>query len=96
MAFIRAVLKEKIVQGYGGKCACCGESEIEFLTVDHVVPVRRKHVAQYGTCGSALYRKLLKEGFPKDNFQLLCFNCNMAKRTSAECPHQRKRLRVVN
>jgi Recombination endonuclease VII len=28
--------REELIQSLGGKCACCGESEIKFLAVDHV------------------------------------------------------------
>ena len=27
--------KERIIEAYGGKCECCGESIFEFLTIDH-------------------------------------------------------------
>src|SRR5881409_2535127 len=75
MKAARKLLKERVVEGYGGRCVCCGETQIEFLTLDHIVPVRRQRTGQNGTCGHSLYQKLLREGFPKDNIQLLCYNC---------------------
>ena len=27
-------LKKQVIIGYGGKCACCGEDQIEFLAID--------------------------------------------------------------
>lgn len=77
----------------GGKmvCACCGENEIEFLTIDHIVPIRRRtRDSRHG--GTALYARLRAAGFPP-GYQVLCFNCNCAKGTNGECPHNR---RVVN
>src|ERR1700686_4807799 len=29
-------LKTEIISNYGGKCECCGEDHIEFLTIDHI------------------------------------------------------------
>lgn len=37
--------------------------------------------------GSALYRHIIEHGFP-DSFQVLCYNCNCAKRNRSWCPHQ--------
>ena len=82
-------VKAEIVAAYGGFCVCCGESELTFLTVDHIVP-KRKAMA----CGSPFYVKLKKEGFPK-GYQILCFNCNAAKRTSPVCPHKMHYLKLV-
>jgi hypothetical protein len=28
--------KQKIIDAYGGKCQCCGESIFEFLSIDHI------------------------------------------------------------
>jgi predicted HNH restriction endonuclease len=30
---------------------------------------------------------LKRQGFPKDEFQLLCSNCNQAKHRYGQCPH---------
>jgi hypothetical protein len=82
--------KLKIIEAYGGKCACCGETIIEFLTIDHVNnngAEERKETKQ-GT-GGKLYRWLIKHNFPKDNYQLLCYNCNCAKGFFGYCPHNK-------
>jgi len=66
---------------YGGnppKCACCGETHIEFLTIDHVYGGGNKHRQIIKSNGSYFYKWLKKNNFPKD-FQVLCANCNMAK-----------------
>lgn len=78
-------LKVEVLSHYGGVCICCGESEVEFLCIDHVNNDGNKHRKEIEM---PIYRWLKKQGFPKDGFQILCFNCNHAKRFGV-CPHQR-------
>ena len=66
---------------YGGnppKCACCGETHIEFLTIDHISGGGRKGQAKKIKRGGE-YHRIIKENFP-DDIQVLCLNCNWAKR----------------
>jgi hypothetical protein len=98
---IRKNLKREMVNAYGGQCACCGESHIEFLTLDHVngdgaeerlrLGFRQGNKNKDGGIGSAFYLHLKKLGWPNNGYQVLCYNCNCAKRASACCPHERKR-----
>jgi hypothetical protein len=85
-------LKLEVIFAYGEKCACCSENQVEFLTIDHIdgggAQHRRKISKAQRASSDTLYRWLKKNGFPKDNFQLLCFNCNCAKGDSGQCPHQ--------
>jgi len=78
-----------IYEAYGNKCACCGEKNPGFFTVDHVNNdghSDRKSGAY--TNGSQFYRHIVAKNFPK-NYQLLCFNCNLGKaRNGGICPHQ--------
>ena len=39
-----------------------------------------------------MYRWLKKHGFPKEGFQLLCYNCNCAKGFFGKCPHKKQDL----
>lgn len=82
-----ASLRQETLAAYGGKCACCGEKKLEVLTIDHVNNDGAKHRRQVGA-GSVLYAWLRKNGFPKDGFQVLCFNCNRARYYHGICPHQ--------
>ena len=73
------------------KCACCGESNIAFLSIDHINGRNKTDVDKKGRrlTGSNLYLKLKKLGFPK-GFQVLCYNCNCAKHYNQQCPHKTK------
>jgi hypothetical protein len=84
-------LRLEIIEAYGGKCACCGETIPEFLTVDHIDGRGAEHrrSMKFERGGQDFYKWLKKEGFPKDNYQLLCCNCNIAKGQFRVCPHQR-------
>ena len=75
---------------YGGdppSCACCGENELHFLSIDHLNGNGGKHRKQVGS-GNAFHYWLRRSGYP-DGFQVLCHNCNMAKGFYGECPHMR-------
>ena len=78
--------KELIVAEYGGKCACCGESDFRFLTIDHVGNNGSEERKQ-GIRASRLYYKIIREQFPA-TYQILCYNCNCAKGVYGICPHQ--------
>ena len=83
-------LKNEVFNAYGGiKCACCGESYIEFLTIDHVNNdgIHHKSKAGYRFTGTHLYVWLKKHNYPS-GFQVLCMNCNWAKGHYGKCPHQ--------
>jgi hypothetical protein len=88
----RLKIRFEALAHYGGnpsKCACCGEMEERFLSIDHINGggnIERK-AGQGG--GHFLYRRLRKLGYP-EGFQVLCFNCNMAKGIDGQCPHQKR------
>jgi len=83
-------LKLKVMESYGGKCACCGESNIAFLSIDHILGDGAAHRSKMP--GVNLYKWLRNNGFPKDNFQCLCMNCNFAKSNNpGGCPHEIER-----
>lgn len=80
--------KYKAMQKYGGKCSCCGEGRIAFLTIDHVNndgADRRREPGYHG--GGAFYRRLLRiEVDP--TLQVMCYNCNCGRRSTGVCPHK--------
>ena len=74
---------------YGGEhpeCACCGESHIELLTIDHIGGGGNSHRRQIGE--GALYSWLIKNNFP-NGFRVLCMNCNWSIGIHGYCPHER-------
>lgn len=77
-------LKLEVLLAYGGKCACCAETEPGFLTVDHISGGGRK---ERQTCGGNFYNWLRKRGWPKKGYRLLCMNCNFAIGRYGICPH---------
>ena len=90
----RSRLKVKLegIKHYGGKCACCGETEPEFLVLDHVNggggKERRENKKLSGGGGPWRYTRDL--GYPPD-FQVLCHNCNWSKHMGKGiCIHKRK------
>ena len=84
-------VKTEMISAYGGKCACCGETAYEFLTIDHINGGGSKARRQGGPVGNYLYLWLKRHGWPKDNYRLLCMNCNFAMGIFGGCPHEKTR-----
>lgn len=81
------------LDAYGRRCACCGETTLAFLTIDHINNDGAEHRRSIvgGGSGSTFIKWLKRNGYPKDNFQVLCFNCNCAKSKTGVCPHESMR-----
>jgi hypothetical protein len=82
------LIRLEVITYYGnGKaaCVCCGENNLDFLTIDHINNDRYmyKHSGEHNN----LILKLKRINFPK-GFQTLCWNCNMGKAKRGTCPHQ--------
>lgn len=91
----RIKLRKIVISHYSlgeNKCACCGENQFEFLTVDHIDGGGTKHRKQIGR--GALCEWLVSNKFPK-GFQILCYNCNCTKGIYGECPHKLTTLSVL-
>jgi hypothetical protein len=73
-----------VFEHYGQLCACCGESNKEFLTIDHIKGGGSKHREEIGP---GLYEWLIKNDFP-EGFRTLCWNCNLSLGSYGYCPHQ--------
>ena len=82
-------LRGEVQAAYGGRCACCGESEPAFLAVDHVNGdgAKERRDLKVGT-GRKFYGYLKRSGFPRGRYRLLCHNCNMGIALLSSCPHQ--------
>ena len=87
-------LKRAMVNAYGGSCECCGEPEIEFLSLDHVEGRGGEHRKAAGG-GTKIWRQLRDSGWPKTceygRLRILCLNCQGATRNGKSCPHELQR-----
>jgi len=84
----RTKQKLTILHHYGGKCKSCGEADMAVLSIDHKYGGGTKHRQEIRKQGTTFYRWLVKNDYP-DDFQVLCFNCNMKKHLNGSvCPHQ--------
>jgi hypothetical protein len=82
----RAILRGKLFEIYGIKCACCGESNRAFLTLDHVNNDGKEDRAK-ASGWATIYRRAIREQ-DKSKYQILCYNCNLGKsRNGGVCPH---------
>ena len=75
----------EVIDHYGGKCACCSETELKFLGMDHVNGGGNEHRRQMKS--QNIYVWLKKNNWP-DEFQVLCHNCNLSKGFYGQCPHK--------
>lgn len=91
-------LRREVINAYGGmKCACCGETEEQFLSIDHInndgADHRRKLTGKTGKVvgiTGGMYLWIKRNNYPP-TFQVLCMNCNFGKaRNGGVCPHQSK------
>lgn len=81
--------KQRVVEAYGGRCVCCGETIAMLLTVDHKNGGGSVHRRQLR--GQGIYQFLINSGFPKEGYQLLCWSCNIGKYLNGGvCPHQQQ------
>lgn len=83
-------LKLEILTHYGGnppQCACCKESHIEFLAIDHIGGGGNKHRKKVGIGWGKFYLWLKRQDYPS-GFRVLCHNCNMSLSFYGYCPHQ--------
>jgi len=76
--------KKIVFDYYGNICSCCGESHLEFLTIEHTLHNGKQHRK---TKKSRIYKDIIDKGFPED-LTLFCSNCNFATRYGNACPHQ--------
>ena len=75
------------------QCACCGEDRTDFLTIDRVAGDSQQDEA-LGTESPEPVAWLLARTRLAD-LRLLCWNCQMARHLSGECPHETERRAKV-
>lgn len=84
--------KQEFIDAMGGICEClgCGNSFFEHLTLDHIHG--RENSAEdnkKGRYGQRTYAQARREGYPRDKYRLLCWNCNSSRGIYGFCPHER-------
>jgi hypothetical protein len=85
-----ATKKLQVISHYSNgmmECTCCGFSNYDALTKDHIES-RKKLGHSRRMAGGNLDMWLINNNFPP-GIQILCFNCNSAKRDRGFCPHQK-------
>jgi hypothetical protein len=88
-------IRLQVLRHYGGnkpKCACCGETIILFLSIDHINNngnKQRKALSGSKHAGTPFYRWLIKNNYP-EGYQVLCMNCNWGRSRTPDkmCPHK--------
>lgn len=87
----RIALRQETMNHYGGAiCACCGENDLRFLTIDHInndgAIIRKRFGNRCG--GTYTYELLRRLNWP-DGIQVLCWNCNCGRAmNNGVCPHK--------
>ena len=83
-------IKCETLKQYGSICACCGETHLEFLALDHIDGggnISRRNKTNSRSGGVPYSKKLRREGYP-EGYRVLCHNCNQAIGAYGYCPHQ--------
>jgi hypothetical protein len=91
----RLILKEYVINKYGGACECCGIDNLQLLSIDHIDgngASHRKSIKK--SAGAGFYSWLKKNNFP-DGFRTLCYNCNCALGHCGYCPHKSPNNREI-
>jgi hypothetical protein len=93
----RVAIKVEVLVAYGGAfCACCGDTRLNLLTLDHINNDGTEHRKQTVPRGGHIfYRFLKKNGFPP-GLQVLCFNCNLARWHWGSCPHETEKALLAH
>jgi hypothetical protein len=79
--------KQKAVARYGGRCACCGETAANALTIDHIKGGGTKHVKSLQEKGTTFYTWLLRQPHRPEEFRVLCWTCNAELGLFGFCHH---------
>lgn len=88
--------KHKIVNHYSNgtnTCRCCGENNIDFLSIDHIVNGKGNPKTEVKS-GYNLYIQLIKDNYP-EGYQILCYNCNQCKGYFGICSHQKENINRI-
>ncbi len=83
-------LRLEVFAAYGGAvCVCCGETHVEFLSINHINndgADHRKQMWKKIKTGGNIYGYLKARSFPP-GFNVMCMNCNFSVGHHGYCPH---------
>ena len=90
----RFKIKQAVIEKYGGKCNCCGELNIGFLTMDHIntdgAARKKENVSEVN-----IFEHLNNKLVDLETYQVLCYNCNCGRYiNNGICPHLEGNLSV--
>jgi len=82
--------RKKVVDKYGGKCSCCGESEYSVLQIHHVGGGGGRHRRSIGLEGGGyMFCLWLKKNNYPSGYEILCANCHTSRhRNGGVCFHK--------
>lgn len=73
---------------YGGKCRCCGKTDLRFLTFEHKEGGGCRYRTGFGKGSRTMFLAWLLEKVRKE-IEVLCYDCNCAKNANGRvCPHE--------
>lgn len=93
-------MRREVFEAYGGmKCACCGETEETFLTLEHINNDGAEHRRSLSQTGrkvtSGVWHWIRRNNYPP-GFQVLCMNCNFSKfRNKGICAHKLSSMKTA-
>jgi hypothetical protein len=77
-----------VINHYLGICVCCGEKQMEFLSINHKNNNGAEHRRKIGQ--GNLYQWIINNNFPSD-YEVMCMNCNSSNGFYGFCPHGGKK-----
>jgi hypothetical protein len=80
------ITRMEFILAYGGKCNCCGETELSLLTIEHIRGKGHKLIYDSMT---RLLRQLKALNWP-EGYTVLCFNCNLSTAYGRPCIHTKE------
>ena len=93
MAIYEHKRKIRVVEKYGGKCDCCGVTDIDILQIDHTDGGGNRMRMLIGdgsvSKGSSRTYSFLDKSTPLCEYRVLCANCNLSRGFYGGCPHER-------
>lgn len=83
-------LRLTVLQRLGNRCYCCGESDICFLTIDHIHGNGTQHRKEHARSTYSFLMSILQDSTPHQSYRAACYNCNSAREYIVQkiCPHR--------